>query len=65
MVASCVAGVEVTEVTVGEGIGRGSGNEWLGDERLPIQFLKRGCATIGTPSLLLLLCLAAAATRKC
>lgn len=33
MVASCVAGVEVTEVTVGEGIGRGSGNEWLGDER--------------------------------
>lgn len=34
MVASCVAGVEVTEVTVGEGIGRGSGNEWLGDERV-------------------------------
>ncbi len=34
MVASCVAGVEVTEVTVGEGIGRGSGNEWLGDDRV-------------------------------
>ena len=34
MVASFVAGVEVTGVTVGEGIGRGSGNEWLGDDRV-------------------------------
>lgn len=34
MVASFVAGVEVTEVTAGEGIGRGSGSEWLGDDRV-------------------------------
>ena len=34
MVASCAAGVEVTEVTVGERIGRGWGNGWLVYERV-------------------------------